>query len=158
MMTRCESACGILLAIYYALHDVVFPSVNSSSLFLFVYSPLLHCHDPTNKTGQFQHKDRHDFEMECTYWLKFIASNSRLGPERPSKPVVFVDIMSHVDDILEVEMKKHELIEGSNKLKRDFQQYIDVQGAKPLFLDARSTKDVSKVLLCVPESFVLPST
>lgn len=56
------------------------------------------------------------------------------------------------EDILGATMRRYQLIEGFVKLKRDFLQYVDVQGAEPLFLDARSAVDASNVLLHVQES------
>lgn len=142
---------------YYALHGSGFPSFGSSSLFLFVYSPVVHPQDPANSTGQFQFKKNHDFETEFTYWLKSIASSSRCGPEQHSKPVVmvavtFMDVMSQLEDKVEAEMRRQEICKQFKDLKDGVQQYIHVHENEPLFLDARSATDMSKLRLSVKGS------
>lgn len=68
--------------------------------------------------------------------------------------IAFRDVMSK-GDVFKAEIMnlKHELIIGFDSLKDDFQQYIDVQGAESLFLDAKyaTESDVSTILLHVKE-------
>lgn len=134
---------------YYALHDYLFPDMYNSCFFFVCSSRGLP--DLKNPEG---FKDEKTMREECTYWMKFLGSNSkvRIGEDgqRHLPHVVFV--LTKVDTL---DSDRRECSEANAKkvvkdLRSQFDGVVELYDTVQ-FVDACSDKDVKKLITVAKE-------
>lgn len=130
--------------IFRSLHDIIFPRTDQPFIFLFVFSP----YDELKNTI----KDNLEalLREELEDWLRFVASNSRIGQSLPRMMV----ILTHVDKVESPGIDWVLMI--LEELQNEYQGVVDLvldPNIGRIYVNAHKEKHVSPLLKQILSSF-----
>ncbi|KAL3690172.1 hypothetical protein R1sor_016481 [Riccia sorocarpa] len=132
---------------YYALHDYMFPVVNSANLFLFCFSLVPSPDDPRKQSIS----DRiSQIGKDFRFWLRFLCSNSKENIDPKPRVRILLTKADRVpdDDLdsikLQCEMKMDEVFQV-------FETRIDL--VRPVFINCHSRKMVDELGTSILDDF-----
>ncbi|KAG6544938.1 hypothetical protein Mapa_013630 [Marchantia paleacea] len=130
--------------IFRSLHDIIFPRTDQPYIFLFVFSP----YDELKNTIKVNLEALLREELED--WLRFVASNSRMGQSLPRMIV----ILTHVDKVKSPGIDWVIMI--LEELQNEYQGVVDLfldPKIGRLYVNAHKEKHVSPLLKQILSSF-----
>ncbi|KAK4781413.1 hypothetical protein SAY86_015515 [Trapa natans] len=121
---------------FYSLHDLMFPSHGSASIFLIITSLF---RKPSNR----EQKTPSEVEEDIQYWLRFVVSNSRRAVQQCTLPSVTV-VLTHYDKINQSTQNLQQIVSSIQRVKDKFQGFVEFY--QTVFtVDARSSASVGKL-------------